>query len=97
MHNCVLKGNVYLQALLEAGGLVLGVFGNGGVRAATFTRPRLPGATVIPVLISWLLNLSSHLHSMVCIGLHQRFGREQAKVSNKGGEQRQQFIGALKN
>lgn len=25
------EGNVYLQALLEAGGLVLGVFGNGCV------------------------------------------------------------------
>lgn len=78
-------GNVYLQALLETGGLVLGVFGNGGVGAAAFTWPRLPGTTVIPVLISWLLNLSPHLHSMVRIGLHQRFGREQTKVSKKGG------------
>lgn len=78
-----MKGNAYLQTLLEAGGLVLGVFGNGSVRAATFTWPRLPGTAVIPVLISWLLNLSPHLHSMVRVGLHQGFGREQTKISNK--------------
>lgn len=47
---------------------------------------------MIPVLISWLLNLSPHLHSMVRIGLHQRFGREQTEVSNKGGKKHQRLL-----
>lgn len=71
-----MRENVYLQALLEGGGLVLGVFGDGGVRATAFTWPCLPCTTGIPVLISRLLNLSPYLHSMLCIGLHQRFGGE---------------------
>lgn len=78
------RENVYLQALLEAGSLVLCIFGNSGVRAAAFTWPRLPGTSGIPVLISRLLNLGPNLHGMVCIGLHQRLGREQTKVSNEG-------------
>ena len=40
-----MRENVYLQALLEAGGLVLGVLGDGGVWAAALWRPgpRLSG------------------------------------------------------
>lgn len=74
------RENVYLQALLEAGGLVLGIFGNGGVRTAALTRPRLLRTAVIPVLVSGLLDLSPHLHSVLCIGLHQTLGGEQTEV-----------------
>lgn len=74
------RENVYLQALLEAGCLVLGVFGDGGVWAAALTRPRLPGAAVVPVLVGWLLDLSPHLHSVLCVGLHQTLSGEQTKV-----------------
>lgn len=78
-----MRENVYLQAFLEAGGLVLGVFGNGGVRAAALTGPRLCGATGIPVLVSRLLNLGPHFHCMVRVGFHQRLGGEQTKVSHR--------------
>jgi len=37
--------NVYLQAFLEARGLVLSIFGNGGVRAAALAGPRLRRST----------------------------------------------------
>jgi len=83
VHVCAMRENVYLQALLEAGRLVLGVFGNGGVWATAFTGPRLRWATGIPVLIGRLLNLSPHFHCMVRIGLHQRFGGEQTKVYHR--------------
>lgn len=83
VHVFVMRENVYLQALLEAGGLVLSVFGNGGVRAAAFTGPRLRRTAWIPVLISGLLDLSPHLHCMLRIGLHQRLCREQTKVSHR--------------
>lgn len=80
------RENVYLQALLEAGCLVLGVFGDGGVRAAAFTRPRLPGAAVVPVLVGWLLDLSPHLHGVLRVGLHQTLSGEQTKVSHREKE-----------
>lgn len=80
------RENVYLQALLEAGCLVLGIFGDGGVRAAAFTRPRLPGAAVVPVLVGGLLDLSPHLHGVLRVGLHQTLGGEQTKVSHREKE-----------
>lgn len=63
--------NFYLQTLLEAGGLVLGVLGDGGVGAAALTGPCLTGSTGVPVLISRLLHLSPNLHRLLCIGFHE--------------------------
>lgn len=67
----VMCSALYLQTLLETGGLVLGVLGNGGVGTAALTGPGLTCPTGVPVLISRLLHLRSHLHCLVCIGFHQ--------------------------
>lgn len=63
--------HIYLQTLLEAGGLVLGILGNGGVGAAALAGPCLAHPTGVPVLISRLLHLSPHLYRLLCIGLNQ--------------------------
>lgn len=60
----------YLQTFLEAGGLVLGILGDGGVGAAALTGPRLTGPTGVPVLVSRLLHLSPDLNCLVSVGLH---------------------------
>ena len=70
----------YLQTLLEAGGLVLCVFGDGGVGAAAFTGPGLPAAAGVPVLVGRLLDLRAHLHRLVRVSVHQGLGGEQAQV-----------------
>lgn len=70
----------YLQALLEAGRLVLSVLGDGGVGTAAFTGPRLTRPAGVPVLVCRLLDLSPHLHRLLRVGLHQRLGGKQAQV-----------------
>lgn len=83
-----MRGKDYLQALLEAGSLVLGVFGDGGVGTAAFTWPRLQRTAGIPVLVSRLLNLSPHFDRVLRIGLNQGFGGKQTEVSHRGIESR---------
>lgn len=73
----------YLQALLEAGRLVLRVLGDGGVGAAALARPRLAAPAGVPVLVGGLLHLSPHLHRLLRVGLRQRLGGEQAQVWGK--------------
>lgn len=83
------------QRLLEGGGLVLSVFDDGGVWAAALAAPHLLAAAGVPVLISGLSQLGSHLHQMVWVGLHQRLSREQAQicactVKTRGAEEGEQ-------
>ena len=77
----------HLQALLEAGGLILGVLGDGGVGAAALTGPGLGGAAGVPVLIGGLLHLRAHLHRMLRIRLHQGLSGEQPQVCGRVGEE----------
>ena len=70
----------YLQTLLEAGGLVLGVLGDGGVGAAALAGPGLAGTTGVPVLVSRLLHLSPHLYCLLCVSLHKRLRGKQPQV-----------------
>lgn len=67
----VTGGVPYLQTLLEAGGLVLGVLCYGGMGATALTGPCLTFPTGVPVLISRLLHLSPHLHCLIGISFHQ--------------------------
>ena len=70
----------YLQALLEAGGLVLGVLGDGGVGAAALAGPGLARAAGVPVLVGGLLHLGADLHRLLRVGVHQGLGGEQSEV-----------------
>ena len=74
----------HLQGLLEGRGLVLRVLGDGGVRAGALTRPDLPRARQVPVLVRRLLYLGAHLHRVLAARLHQRLGGEEAQVCKAG-------------
>lgn len=73
------------QGLLEGRGLVLGVFGDGGVGAGAFAAPHFLGAGRVPVLVGGLRELRPDLHQVLRVGLHQRLGGEQAQVCGGSG------------
>lgn len=68
------------QRLLEGGGLVLRILGNGGVSAGALAAPHLLAARCVPVLVRGLRELRPHLHQVLWVGLHQRLGGEQTQV-----------------
>ncbi len=58
------------QRLLEGRGLVLSVFGDGGVRAAALAAPLFAQAAGVPVLIRRLTQLRPHLHQVLRVRLY---------------------------
>lgn len=70
----------YSEGLLEGSGLILSVFGNGGVTPGAFTSPHLLGARLVPVLVGGLRELRPDLHQVLGVGLHQRLSGEESQV-----------------
>lgn len=72
--------NTNPQGLLEGGGLVLRILGDGGVSAGALAAPHLLAARCVPVLVGRLRELRPHLHQVLRVGLNQRLGGEQTQV-----------------
>lgn len=72
----------YLEAVLKAGRLIVGIFGDGGVRSMRNARPHTFTLRIVPVFVWRLMHLRSHLYAVVRIRFHQRFCGEQAEICN---------------
>lgn len=79
-HSAIRMLLAYLQTVAEAAGLVLGLLGDGGVRPMRDARPHALRLAGVPVLVGRLVHLRANLHTVIRIGLDQRFGGEQAEI-----------------